>query len=90
MCFLLVLYFAPFLLFMTDKFVPRIQDVIFGSEGTAQADFERMEAINAEIGLTQLLRGDGDGSGSGGPGKVDAAANSGGEKEAGKHEHKEV
>ena len=35
-----------------------IQDVLFGSEGTAQADFERMEAINNEIGLTQLLRGE--------------------------------
>lgn len=33
------------------------QDVIFGSEGTAQADFERMEEINREIGLTQMLRG---------------------------------
>jgi hypothetical protein len=33
--------------------------VVFGSEGTAQADFERMEEINAEIGLTQILRGDG-------------------------------
>ena len=31
------------------------QDVIFGSEGTAQADFERMEEINHEIGLTQIL-----------------------------------
>lgn len=34
-----------------------LQDVIFGSEGTAQADFERMEEINHEIGLTQMLRG---------------------------------
>lgn len=33
------------------------QDVIFGSEGTAQADFERMEEINQEIGLTQMLQG---------------------------------
>lgn len=33
------------------------QDVIFGSEGTVQADFERMEEINHEIGLTQMLRG---------------------------------
>lgn len=34
-----------------------LQDIIFGSEGTAQADFERMEAINNEIGLTAMLRG---------------------------------
>ena len=36
-------------------------DVIFGSEGTAQADFERMEEINREIGLDTLLRGVGNG-----------------------------
>jgi hypothetical protein len=33
------------------------QDVIFGSEGTAQADFERMAEINREIGLTAMLQG---------------------------------
>ncbi|KAI0975201.1 sugar transporter [Xylaria arbuscula] len=32
-------------------------DVIFGSEGTAQTDFERMEEINREIGLTAMLQG---------------------------------
>lgn len=31
------------------------QDLIFGSEGTAQADTERMEEINHEIGLHNLL-----------------------------------
>jgi hypothetical protein len=31
--------------------------VIFGSEGTAQADYERMDEINKEIGLDTLLRG---------------------------------
>lgn len=31
------------------------QDLVFGSEGTAQADFERMEEINTEIGLTAVL-----------------------------------
>lgn len=37
------------------------QDVVFGSEGTAAADFERMEEINHEIGLTAILHGmDGD------------------------------
>ncbi|KAJ0278075.1 hypothetical protein COL940_007452 [Colletotrichum noveboracense] len=30
-------------------------DLVFGSEGTAQADFERMEEINTEIGLTAVL-----------------------------------
>ncbi|RDL31050.1 putative Quinate permease [Venustampulla echinocandica] len=46
------------------KFVPETKrltleemDVIFGSEGTAQADFERMEEINKEIGLDSLARG---------------------------------
>lgn len=43
--------------------------MIFGSEGTAQADFERLEEINREIGLTQMLGGvedspEGDGVGS--------------------------
>jgi hypothetical protein len=35
--------------------------VIFGSEGTAQADFERMEEINREIELDTLLRSVGQG-----------------------------
>ncbi|KAL2261732.1 hypothetical protein VTK26DRAFT_3500 [Humicola hyalothermophila] len=43
----------------TKRLTLEEMDVVFGSEGTAQADFERMDAINAEIGLTQLLRGDG-------------------------------
>ncbi|KAK3385428.1 putative hexose transport-related protein [Podospora didyma] len=43
----------------TKRLTLEEMDVIFGSEGTAQADFERMEEINAEIGLTQLLRGEG-------------------------------
>ncbi|OHE91507.1 hypothetical protein CORC01_13203 [Colletotrichum orchidophilum] len=30
-------------------------DLVFGSEGTAAADFERMEEINNEIGLTAVL-----------------------------------
>ncbi|KAM0328795.1 hypothetical protein ACHAQA_005209 [Verticillium albo-atrum] len=33
-------------------------DLVFGSEGTAQADFERMEEINREIGLSALLNQD--------------------------------
>ncbi|KAK3995298.1 quinate permease [Cladorrhinum sp. PSN332] len=41
----------------TKRLTLEEMDVIFGSEGTAQADFERMEEINAEIGLTQILRG---------------------------------
>lgn len=35
------------------------QDIVFGSEGTAQADFERQEEINREIGLTRLVMGSG-------------------------------
>lgn len=33
-----------------------MQDLIFGSDGTAQADSERMKSINDEIGLTAMLR----------------------------------
>ncbi|KAL2024903.1 hypothetical protein VTK56DRAFT_3602 [Thermocarpiscus australiensis] len=42
----------------TKRLTLEEMDVLFGSEGTAQADFERMEEINAEIGLTQILRGE--------------------------------
>jgi len=41
----------------TKRLTLEEMDVIFGSEGTAQADFERMEEINKEIGLDTLLRG---------------------------------
>ncbi|KAL2671443.1 hypothetical protein Neosp_014031 [[Neocosmospora] mangrovei] len=34
-------------------------DLIFGSEGTAQADAERMDEINREIGLAHILNQDG-------------------------------
>ncbi|RMJ18106.1 hypothetical protein CDV36_002197 [Fusarium kuroshium] len=34
-------------------------DLIFGSEGTAQADAERMDEINREIGLAHILSQDG-------------------------------
>ncbi|KAM0502921.1 hypothetical protein ACHAPB_004502 [Verticillium nonalfalfae] len=37
-------------------------DLVFGSEGTAQADFERMAEINRDIGLTALLERDHHGS----------------------------
>jgi len=43
----------------TKRLTLEEMDVIFGSEGTAQADFERMEEINREIGLDTLLRGAG-------------------------------
>lgn len=32
-------------------------DIVFGSEGTAQKDQERMAEINHEIGLTALMYG---------------------------------
>ncbi|KAI0827510.1 general substrate transporter [Hypoxylon sp. FL0890] len=41
----------------TKRLTLEEMDVIFGSEGTAQADFERMEEINREIGLTAMLQG---------------------------------
>ncbi|KAI1400257.1 general substrate transporter [Hypoxylon fuscum] len=41
----------------TKRLTLEEMDVIFGSEGTAQADFERMEEINREIGLTALIQG---------------------------------
>ncbi|KAI4862695.1 general substrate transporter [Hypoxylon rubiginosum] len=40
----------------TKRLTLEEMDVIFGSEGTAQADFERMEEINLEIGLTAMLQ----------------------------------
>ncbi|KAK0649004.1 putative hexose transport-related protein [Cercophora newfieldiana] len=42
----------------TKRLTLEEMDVIFGSEGTAQADFELMEQINNEIGLAAMLRGD--------------------------------
>ncbi|KAI1393066.1 general substrate transporter [Hypoxylon trugodes] len=41
----------------TKRLTLEEMDVIFGSEGAAQADFERMEEINREIGLTAMLQG---------------------------------
>ncbi|KAH8816579.1 general substrate transporter [Xylogone sp. PMI_703] len=42
----------------TKRLTLEEMDVIFGSQGTAQADFERMEEIEREIGLDVLLRGE--------------------------------
>lgn len=47
----------------TKRLTLEEMDVIFGSEGTAQADSERMDEINAEIGLTRILRGSGSSAG---------------------------
>ncbi|KAK1830142.1 putative hexose transport-related protein [Podospora conica] len=46
----------------TKRLTLEEMDVIFGSEGTAQADFDLMDRINREIGLTQLLGGSGNNS----------------------------
>ena len=55
-----MLSFNPTTLIKCHPLTEHSQDIIFGSEGTAHADNERMEEINNEIGLTQFLR---DGSG---------------------------
>ncbi|RQM08432.1 hypothetical protein DH86_00000442 [Scytalidium sp. 3C] len=56
---------AAFIWFMvpeTKRLTLEEMDIVFGSQGTAQADFERMEEIEREIGLDVLLRGDNTGS----------------------------
>lgn len=40
----------------TKRLTLEEMDVIFGSPGTAQADNERIEEINREIGLDRILR----------------------------------
>ncbi len=40
----------------TKRLTLEEMDIIFGSEGTSQADFERMEEINNAIGLTAMLQ----------------------------------
>lgn len=46
----------------TKRLTLEEMDVIFGSEGTAAADLERMEEINREIGLTSMIQALGDGN----------------------------
>ncbi|KAL7784344.1 general substrate transporter [Trichoderma ceciliae] len=46
-----IYFFVP----ETKRLTLEEMDIIFGSEGTARADFERMEEINNEIGLTAMV-----------------------------------
>ncbi|KAH8128149.1 hypothetical protein ACSS6W_011054 [Trichoderma asperelloides] len=46
-----IYFFVP----ETKRLTLEEMDIIFGSEGTARADFERMEEINNEIGLTAIV-----------------------------------
>ena len=48
----------------TKRLTLEEKDIVFGSSGVAQADRERMAAINAEIGLDRLIGGGSRGSGS--------------------------
>jgi len=45
----------------TKRLTLEEMDIVFGSVGTAQADLERIEEINKEIGLDRALRGMGNG-----------------------------
>lgn len=48
--------FVYFVVPETKRLTLEEMDIIFGSEGAAQADFERMDEINREIGLTSMLQ----------------------------------
>ncbi|KXJ90419.1 putative hexose transport-related protein [Microdochium bolleyi] len=50
--------FVWFFLPETKRLTLEEMDIVFGSPGTAQADFERMAEINEEIGLNRLLNTD--------------------------------
>jgi len=54
----------------TKRLTLEEMDVIFGSPGTAQADNERMEEINKEIGLDRILAAS-NGGGAAGAGSGD-------------------
>lgn len=54
----------------TKRLTLEEMDVIFGSDGTAQADFERMAEINREIGLDTLLAGAGGHTSGSGDGRL--------------------
>ena len=42
----------------TKRLTLEEMDIIFGSDMTAREDFDRMEAVNAEIGLKSALEGE--------------------------------
>ncbi|OAA55331.1 General substrate transporter [Niveomyces insectorum RCEF 264] len=68
----------------TKRLTLEEMDIIFGSEGTSQADFERMEEINRELGLTAMLQQQQDRDQ---PPAGPAGAENGSEKEEVKNEH---
>lgn len=43
----------------TKRLTLEEMDILFGTDTTARADFERMEAVNREIGLKGALGGEG-------------------------------
>ena len=65
----------------TKRLTLEEMDVIFGSPGTAQADFERMAEINREIGLDALLSQGSGGEEKEGPHEGEVEKVTGSEKE---------
>ena len=59
----------------TKRLTLEEMDVVFGSDTTAQADFERMEAVNREVGLKGVLKESDGGSETSGEKQAKSEAN---------------